>query len=171
MKKKLEHFWYYYKWYVLFAAMVLILVVNYAAEKAALVEPDATVSFVTMSEVPQQTVDGLRAQLEPIVGDANGDGNVEIEVNVYHYDGKGAGDENADDYSAAAVHLSAELQLRLTAFFVTDEPELLQESEVLVQVGYWEDYAVLRELESQQLSRYCVFTFDDGGTPLLDALK
>lgn len=171
MKKKLEHFWYYYKWYVLFAAMVLILVVNFAIEKATLVVPDATVSFVTMAEIPQQTLDGLRERLEPIVGDANGDGKVEIEINVYHYDGKGTGDNNPDNYSAAAVHLSAELQLQLAAFYVTDQPELLLESEALTQVGFWEDYAVLRELESQQLSHYCIFTFDNGGTPLLDTLK
>ena len=171
MKKKLEHFWYYYKWYVLFGAMVLLVLVNFLVEKASLTEPDAAVSFVTMEEVPQQILDEMRTRLEPLTGDVNGDGQIQVEINVYHYDGKGSDGVNPDDYSAAAVHLAAEVQNKLTDFFVTDEPELLQDSGALTAAGHWEDYGVLREIDSRQLSRFSIFVFSDGGTPLLDALK
>ena len=32
MKKKLEHIWYYYKWYILAAALVLLVAANFIGE-------------------------------------------------------------------------------------------------------------------------------------------
>lgn len=32
MKKKLEHIWYYYKWYILAAALVLLVAANFVGE-------------------------------------------------------------------------------------------------------------------------------------------
>ena len=73
MKKKLEHFWYYYKWYALFGILAALVVWNFAGQKAASAEPDVLVSFVTMEEIPAQTLDALRTRLEGLSEDSNGE--------------------------------------------------------------------------------------------------
>lgn len=170
MKKKLEHFWYDYKWYVLFGILAALVVWNFAGQKAASAEPDVLVSFVTMEEIPAQTLDALRTRLEGLSEDSNGDGRAEAAVQVYHYDGKGSAFSDPEAYSAAAIHLATEIRMELADFFITDEPALLRDAGVLAEAGRWEDYAALRQLDSQQLSRFFIFTFA-GGSPVLEELK
>ena len=51
MKKKLEHIWYYYKWYILAAALVLLVAANFVGELGQRRQPDGVVSIVTTSQV------------------------------------------------------------------------------------------------------------------------
>ena len=86
MKKKLEHIWYYYKWYILAAALVLLVAANFIGELGQRRQPDGVVSIVTTSQVPEETVEKIRALFETLWGDRNQDGVTEVEVNVYAYD-------------------------------------------------------------------------------------
>lgn len=171
MKKKLSNFWYYYKWYVLVALLVLWAVINFMLLFQGNVEPDATVSFVTMQEVPEDVQESLHSLLTEMAGDRNGDGKVEIAVNVYAYDGKGSDGTNPDGYAAAAVHLASEVKLGLTSFFVTDEPQVLEDAGPLVQRGTWADYSALKALEGELLPDFRIYAFRDGTDPLLEQLK
>lgn len=87
MKKKLEHIWYYYKWYILAAALVILVAANFIGELGQRRQPDGVVSIVTTSQVPEETVEKIRALFETLWGDRNQDGITEVEVNVYAYDG------------------------------------------------------------------------------------
>lgn len=89
MKKKLEHIWYYYKWYILAAALVLLVAANFIGELGQRRQPDGVVSIVTTSQVPEETVEKIRALFETLWGDRNQDGVTDVEVNVYAYDGMG----------------------------------------------------------------------------------
>ena len=89
MKKKLEHIWYYYKWYILAAALVLLVAANFVGELGQRRQPDGVVSIVTTSQVPEETVEKIRALFETLWGDRNQDGVTDVEVNVYAYDGMG----------------------------------------------------------------------------------
>ena len=60
MKKKLQNFWYYYKWYLVAAAVVAVLLVDFVAEKGKLVQPDYQAAIVTGSQISEER----RAQLE-----------------------------------------------------------------------------------------------------------
>ena len=171
MKKKLSNFWYYYKWYVLFGLLVLWAVFNLLIQFQENVEPDAAVSFVTMQKVPEEVQASLHSLLSEMVTDVNGDGKVEIAVNVYAYDGEGSGGTNADGYAAAAVHLASEVKLGLTSFFVTDEPQVLEEAETLEQRGTWADYPALMALEGELLPDFRIYVFREGTDPLLEQLK
>ena len=55
MKKKLEHIWYYYKWYILAAALVILVAANFIGELGQRRQPDGVVSIVTTSQVPEET--------------------------------------------------------------------------------------------------------------------
>lgn len=171
MKKKLSNFWYYYKWYILFALLVLWAVFSFLIQFQGNVEPDASVSFVTMQEIPEDVQKSLHGLLSEMAGDRNGDGKVEIAVNVYSYDGEGSGGTDPEIYAAAAVHLASEVKLGLTSFFVTDEPQVLEDAGPLVQRGIWADYAALMRLEGQKLSDFRIYVFRDGTDSLLEQLK
>ena len=78
--KKLEHIWFYYKWYILvaiffgFAAFICIkqfvLTPNY----------DTTVLWARHGNVPTQVVEEMREELEKYCPDLNGDGEVHVDV-------------------------------------------------------------------------------------------
>ena len=171
MKKKLSNFWYYNKWYVLFAVLVLWVVGNFFLERSRIVEPDAIVSFVTMTEVSEETQEALRMKVTELTGDANGDGRTEIEINVYAYDGEGSGGTDPERYAADAVHLASEVKLQTTSFFVTDLPELFAEMGTVEQKGVWKDYELLRKIEDTQLSEFQIYVFAQKEAQLLNKFK
>lgn len=171
MKKKLSDFWYYHKWYVLFALLVLWAAGDFFTQRAENPEPDAAISFVTMKEISWQTREALRELAAQTIGDANGDGRVEVTVNVYAYDGKGSDSQDPEAYAAAAVHLAAEIRLGLTDFFVTDQPGVFQDNGTLRKMGTWSSYASLAALEDGSLADFEVYAFSDSSLALLGALK
>ena len=171
MKKKLSNFWYYYKWYVLFALLVLVVVGDFLSQRQEIVEPDAAVSFVTMQYIPAQVQTSVQNLLADMVGDTNGDGKQEIAVNVYAFDGKGSDGTNTEIYAAAVVHLASEIKLQTTSFFVTDEPQVLEEAGTLVQRGTWADYPALMALENELLPEFRIYVFQDETDSLLEQLK
>lgn len=171
MKKKLENFWYYNKWYILFGLMVLTVIVNFFGERVQLVEADAVISIVTLQDIPEETVEDLRRQVAAFADDSNGDGIVEIEINVYSYDSTGTMVTDADTYAAAAVHLAAELEMKLAVFYITDDPQLLAQRGDLEQLGVWADYSLLRQIDSQYLSEFSIFAFPEGDRQILESLK
>ena len=52
MKKKLEHIWYYYKWYILAAALVLLVAANFIGELGQRRQPDGVVSICLLYTSP-----------------------------------------------------------------------------------------------------------------------
>ena len=172
MKKKLKlsDFWYYYKWYILFALLVVWACFNFFLETSGAVEPDAIVSFVTMEQVSPETQARLHQALVQIVGDNNEDGRTEIEINVYAYDGQGSDGSDPEGYAAAAVHLASEIQLQTASFFVTDIPTVFQDADTLEQQGVWSDYRVLNALEDGALSEYRIYGFS-GNDALLRKIQ
>ena len=171
MKKKLSNFWYYYKWYSLFALLVLWAALNFLMQFQSNVEPDASVSFVTMQEIPEEVQASLHSMLAKMAADTNGDGKVEVAVNVYAYDGEGSDGTNPDAYAAAAVHLASEVKMQLTSFFVTDEPQVLEDAGPLEQRGTWADYSVLTALENEKLSDFRIYVFRDKADSILEQFK
>ena len=135
MKKKLEHIWYYYKWYILAAALVILVAANFVGELGQRRQPDGVVSIVTTSQVPEETVEEIRTLFETLWGDRNQDGVTDVEVNVYAYDGMGYSGGSADDYAAAAVHLASEIQAGTTDLFLSDAEELMRQAERLQYYG------------------------------------
>lgn len=171
MKKKLEHIWYYYKWYILAALLVIFVAADFIGDIRQAREPDGVVSIVTMTQVPEASVEKIRTLFEELLGDRNQDGYVEIEVNVYAYDGQGNAGGDPDAYAAAAVHLASEIRGGTTDLFLSDASELMGGASGLRRCGVWQDYDVLRRLDCSELMNFAVYTFPEKEETVLGMLR
>lgn len=170
MKKKLSHIWYYYKWYILAALLVVWVAADFVSDLKSTRQPDTVVSIVTMSPVSEQTQQNLRGFFEDAFGDRNGDGEVLVEVNVYAYDGKDYTGNDPDAYSAAAIHLASEVCSGNTDLFLSDAEELMAEAEKLTQWGVWEDFSALNGLDCPELVGFAVYGFPERKAGVLEVL-
>lgn len=127
MKKFLENFWYYHKWKLLVALMVVMVVVNTVSELSAVETFDHSIAVVTMSDVSEQVCQDLSLGFSQILPDTDADSQVTVQVNVYHY---GMGEDitptslTEDD----AVHLAADIRVGMSSIFLTDEPEVFADA-------------------------------------------
>lgn len=135
MKKKWQHLWLYYKWYMIGGAAVLLLLVNFWVQKRQTPKPDYYVSIVTGSYVSEEVRDKMAAQLETVLDDRNGDGKVVVTVNLYQYNGRPQDAEDTSAFMAAAVQLAADLQEKISLCYITDSEELLNADGALVHLG------------------------------------
>ena len=149
MKKKLSHIWLYYKWYIIGAAVILLLVGNHISELRSREDPDHEVAVVTGAYISEGTRAELKKQLETMWDDADGDGEVRVNVNFYQYDAETAQSTDTASFMASAVQLAADFSIGISCGFFTDIPELLLDNEELVLYGAMEDICLegLSELE------------------------
>lgn len=139
MKKKLSHIWLYYKWYILAAAVILLLAGNHISELRSRENPDHEVAVVTGEYVSEGAREELKRQLEGIWDDRDGDGEVRVNVNFYQYDAETAQSTDTASFMASAVQLAADFSIGISCVFLTDAPELLLDNEELVLYGEMED--------------------------------
>lgn len=170
MRKKLEHIWYYYKWYLLAAALVIYVAADFWGDINQTRQPDAVVSIVTVATVSEETVARVRFLVQTCWADRNGDGVCEVEVNVYAYDGQGHSGADPDAYSAAAVHLASEIRAGTTEFFVSDAEDLMEQAERLSRWGIWQDFDALDALDCPELEGFGIYGFPEKQQTVLEAL-
>lgn len=135
MKKKLQNIWIYYKWYLLAAAVVLVLLADFAIEKGKKVEPDYQAAIVTGSAISEESQTRVQQILEVAWDDRNADGQVLVTVHFYQYDAAAMESEDTAVFMASAVQLAADLQLGESVCFFTDYPQLLEEGADLILAG------------------------------------
>lgn len=169
-KLSLSDFWYYYKWYIIGGLMLVILIGNFIFQKTAVTNKDATISFVTLTQMTQEQYDGLSAGLEKLVPDSNGDGEIHVALNVYYYD-PSQPTGNADMFSATAVHLAAEIADEGADFYLSDLPHVMKDATTLHSVGFVKDFPGLAAIAGVDPETYQVYVFHPENTPLLDLLK
>lgn len=155
MKKKWQHLWLYYKWYMIGGAAVLVLLVNFWVQKRQTPKPDYYISIVTGSYVSEEARDKMAAQLETVLDDRNGDGNVVVTVNLYQYNGRPQDAEDTSAFMAAAVQLAADLQEKISLCYITDSEELLNADGALVRLGKAEKSILSGETELHGFSLLC----------------
>lgn len=134
MKEKLRDFWYYNKWYVLAAALVLVLAVNFIAQKRRAPKPDVQIAVVSV-DVPSEDA---QAQLAALAAaswtDESGKVPV-VQVNAYPYDSDTGAAEDTARFMAASVQLAADLQEQISAVYLTDTPQLLLDADAGLQTA------------------------------------
>lgn len=155
-KEKWKHIWLYYKWYILAGAAIALLLANHIAEVASRVDPDYQVAVVTGQYVSEDTRQRLARYLEGLWPDADGDGEVKINVNFYQYDAETAYSTDTASFMASAVQLAGDFQTGMSICFLTNCPELLLDNEALESYGTLEDtlLAELTELEGFSVLGY-----------------
>ncbi len=85
-RQKAANWWHYSKWWVLGAAVALLLAAGLVHGLRSRSVPDACVAVVCAQEPPQSDAEALQARLAALCPDANGDGQVLVEVELYPLD-------------------------------------------------------------------------------------
>lgn len=129
MREKLENFWYYYKWYVLGALLVLVLALNFISQKKNEVRPDLQIGLVTMAEVSGEQLDALGEMFSAALADG-GSAAPLVQVNYYPYDADAMNAADTAQFMAASVQLAADLRQSVSFMYITDTPELLEDADV-----------------------------------------
>lgn len=155
--KKMENIWYYYKWYILAAILILIMAGNYFTEKTRFMEPDCQVGIVTEKYIPETIREELEKKIEIVWGDTNGDGQSCAAVFLYQYDADTKAASEANRFMASAVQLAADIENKSSVWYLTDMPMLLTEADQELTVGKkWKDSAMLMEIEDDLLKEYYI---------------
>ena len=150
MKKKLQNFWYYYKWYLVAAAVVAVLLVDFVSEKSKIVQPDYQLAIVTGSQISEERRTQLEETLETIWDDRNGDGQIHVQVNFYRYDAQTTQTDDTAAFMASAVQLAADLRLGESVCFLTDCPQLLLENSIGLSAVAQVEQTYLKDWEELQ---------------------
>lgn len=123
-KKKLENFWFYYKWHLIIGAVVLVLVGSFVYEMASQVDPDYQIAIVTETMLPDAVLEGLETQLAGFADDFNSDGKIKVSVMQYNLSiGGGDATNPADPYTqmAGSTKLMADAQSGDSMLYLTDD--------------------------------------------------
>ncbi len=126
MKKFLENFWYYHKFKLLVALMVVMVLVNTISAFTSAEALDYTISMVTVKQIPDSLRQAVSEAFSARLPDTNGDGQVLVQVQVYNYSPNQEilpNNWTEDD----AVHLAADIQTGESCLFLADEPDVFQE--------------------------------------------
>lgn len=167
-KEKWQNFWFYYKWHVVVAVVVLLLVIFTVRDFLTRENPDLQMSFVTTQALPQALLDHLSQQLEDagMVPDLNGDGKSILQMNLYQISTDG---EESVDYAnqiSGTVKFSSDLQMGDTVVFLTDDLESVNEwsgafnPEEGSQWVAWQDAPGLASLDLTYQDEYTGETVD-----------
>ncbi len=164
-KSFLENFWYYHKFKVLVAVLILIVLANTLSQIKQNAPPDYAADIVT-EEAVGNLGDRLSAALNALLPDKNADGRTVTEVNVYQYARTA---QTPFLFSESdSVHLAAELQSGAVKLFIADSEAPLSESGLKV-IGSWEDFPLLMAVDAKYRD-YIVYAAGDIDSALLYAL-
>lgn len=158
MKEKIQDLWFYYKWYLIAGAAVLLILLNFWSQKRQSPEPDYYFSIVTGTDIPQADRDAVALRLESVLDDRNGDGKVIVTVNLYQYNGRPDQAEDTAAFMAAAVQLTADLQEKISVCYAADCEALLNEDGFLLDLGSVEDSVLSGET---RLQGFCLLCFPE----------
>lgn len=156
VQKKLENFWYHYKWFVVAAVFLLVIVSISAAQMLGRTQYD--VSIVIATQQPLQGLEEVfRPGLESIVDDYDQNGQKSVEIDAYQL-----GDaENAQMSTQLSQmnyeKLAARVSTRKDFIFILDD------------VGY--DYLTGMGIEFEDLSAYSDSDNIKGDRCMLDGTK
>lgn len=144
LSKRLENFWYYYKWHVLIGIGALLLIATLASNFIkAQHKPDYTVGLLTRESVSGALIDDLEAQLSTVLDDRNGDGTCEVEIMPYVLEHGSSEERSTDSYfnqSSSIVQFMGDYQTYRCMLYLCND------------VAYFEEL-------------FDVFAYNDGSAP------
>lgn len=126
-REKATNWWYYHKWAVISAVIVLIMLIPVFKNwfGIGVVEPDYQIAVITAAGISEETADELSDAVAELGEDLNGDGEIVVEVKRYT---TGAGDRETVMYFAYAssITIQADIAENESHFFLIDDPERFQ---------------------------------------------
>lgn len=83
-KKKLDNFWYYYKYHTMAAVFALFCIIIFVRDMMNKVDYDYSIAFVGDYAVADEDSLNLQKWFEEHAEDLNGDGEVHVQISDYH---------------------------------------------------------------------------------------
>src|SRR5699024_2714833 len=124
-RERWNNWWdYNLKWVVVAAIAVGFVGYCFIGQYFFTVHPDYNIGVVAPYYLPEDTVDALQQQLAAFGEDLNGDGAVNVTVNVYTLDYSGDDQSDTDAYltMAGTTRLAADVQGALSSIFILYDP-------------------------------------------------
>lgn len=106
-KKWWENIWYYYKWYIVGAAVALVFLILFLADCVFKVQPDFTLTYIgSLYNMGQVEAYQLEDKLAEVTKDINSDGRNAAKVNVIYLNKDTASEEMAAMYNMADIDMA-----------------------------------------------------------------
>ncbi len=143
-KQKLENFWFYHRWHILIALIVLGFVVFFIVDTTSVVKHDIKIALLSDKYIHEEAIFVLEDKLAEHFTDFNGDGKVAVNISQYSIVDDEAANSTANSNSTdsqqqnmptlinpyenltSTVGLSANLQTGESIIFLTDDVEYYQ---------------------------------------------
>lgn len=125
----MKNWWYYYKWYVVCGAILILIVINLIGNAFGWFRksPDIQIAYIGETKLPEDTVAALENVFASLAGDYNHDGEIKIQVNQFVSGSPDETDADAISYKhASMVALMGDINNCESYFFLMENPEDVQ---------------------------------------------
>lgn len=120
-RERVENFWYYYKWYVIFGALAIFMIITTIQQVRSRIDYDTTIVFLGSFGQTEDTMRAFQTEQEKQMTDANGDGTVHVLPYFLNITGSAL---QAEQDSAAVVRLQGMIMTREVSALVVDQSAL-----------------------------------------------
>lgn len=124
--QKRRNWWDYHKFWVLLGAVALVGCAWLVRDIFFRPGPDYQVGYVGKTALPEEVLENLRARLEELGEDVNGDGRVTVELIPYILGFDAVSMLDVDGTSAAMTRLTVDLAAGRVYVLLLDDPEGFQ---------------------------------------------
>ena len=125
----MKNWWYYYKWYVICGAILILILINLIGNAFGWFKkaPDIQIAYIGKTKLPEDTVAALENAFASLADDYNHDGETRIQVNQFVSGSPDANDADALSYQQASmVALTGDINDCESYFFLMETPEDVQ---------------------------------------------
>ena len=129
--QKRRNWWYYHKWHVGIAVVVVLIAANLIWNALTQVHPDYQIAYVGEFPLSEEDAAAWEERLTALGVDCNGDGKIVVQLNQY-----ASGGDDMMYASAANVKLMADLDSCESYFFLLENPEAFQTNYEILQTDW-----------------------------------
>lgn len=119
--EKRKNWWFYHKWFVLLGVLLAVIAADIVWNSLSQAQPDYRFAYVGRNPLPEDTVSALRAALEELGEDADGNGKTTVEILQY------VSGTDFSEETASRVTLVADIVECESYFFLLEDPESFQQ--------------------------------------------
>lgn len=144
-RKKMDNFWYYYKFHVLIGAAVLFMLVIFIKDIVTKVDYDYDIAFVTEYIMAEEDTAAIQAYFEANGEDLNGDGEVHVEIQNYVIPSEENDSYDAQMLMANQTKLTVDLQEGISMIWFMSEKNIERYKDTGVLPASREEFIPVKE--------------------------
>lgn len=144
-RKKMDNFWYYYKFHVLIGAFLLFMAVVFIKDMLGKVDYDYDIALVTDYIIADEDSAALQKFFEENGEDLNGDGEVHVQLQNYAIPSEDAPGFDPQMLAASQTKLTVDLQEGTSMIFFMSEQNFEKFNDAGVLPEKREDYVDMKD--------------------------